>query len=55
MVLTAGSWPLQTQALNFNVPQELEKCINNFHMYYNTQHHGRKLSWLHHLSKGDIR
>jgi len=55
MVLTAGSWPLQTQSSNFNVPQELEKCVNHFQTYYNTQHHGRKLNWLHHLSKGDIR
>jgi len=25
MVLTAGSWPLQTQSSNFNIPMELEK------------------------------
>jgi len=25
MVLTTGSWPLQQQTSNFNVPQELEK------------------------------
>lgn len=55
LVLTAGSWPLQTQSSNFNVPVELEKCMNHFHAYYNTQHHGRKLSWLHHLSKGDLK
>jgi len=55
LVLTAGSWPLQTQASNFNIPLELEKCVNHFHTYYNQQHHGRKLAWLHHLSKGDIR
>lgn len=55
LVLTAGSWPLQTQSSNFNVPLELEKCVNLFQEYYNTQHHGRKLNWLHHLSKGDLR
>eukprot|EP01117_Protostelium_nocturnum_P003593 TRINITY_DN1480_c0_g1_i1.p1 TRINITY_DN1480_c0_g1~~TRINITY_DN1480_c0_g1_i1.p1 ORF type:complete len:629 (+),score=88.00 TRINITY_DN1480_c0_g1_i1:331-2217(+) len=54
-VLTAGSWPLQTQASNFNVPQELEKCINQFQSWYSSRHQGRKLAWLHHLSKGDIR
>lgn len=65
-VLTAGSWPLQAQTSSFNIPLEvsgevtihscqLEKCVNHFQAYYNTQHHGRKLSWLHHLCKGDIR
>ncbi|PRP88079.1 cullin-2 [Planoprotostelium fungivorum] len=54
-VLTAGSWPMQTQSTNFNVPQELEKCIQHFQNYYMEQHQGRKLAWLHHLSKGDIR
>jgi len=32
-----------------------KKCVNHFQAYYNSQHHGRKLSWLHHLSKGDVR
>jgi len=26
-----------------------------FQAYYNTQHQGRKLNWLHHLSKGEVR
>jgi len=55
LVLTAGSWPLQTQSSNFNVPLELEKCMNYFQQYYDLQRHGRKLAWLHHLSKGDLR
>ncbi len=55
LVLTAGSWPLQTQLINFTVPLELERCINLFTEFYNKQHQGRKLTWLHHLSKGDVR
>jgi len=55
LVLTAGSWPLQVQSSSFNVPQELEKCVDLFQAYYNSQHQGRKLNWLHHLSKGEIR
>eukprot|EP01121_Diplochlamys_sp_Union-15-3_P014839 TRINITY_DN4792_c0_g1_i2.p1 TRINITY_DN4792_c0_g1~~TRINITY_DN4792_c0_g1_i2.p1 ORF type:complete len:316 (-),score=32.95 TRINITY_DN4792_c0_g1_i2:85-999(-) len=55
LVLTAGSWPLQTQASNFNVPGELEKCMKIFSKFYNTLHNGRKLNWLHHLSKGDVK
>lgn len=55
LVLTAGSWPLQVQSSSFNVPQELEKCVDLFQAYYNSQHQGRKLNWLHHLSKGELR
>jgi len=55
LVLTAGSWPLQTKSSNFNVPLEIENCVKSFQAYYNTQHHGRKLAWLHHLSKGDLK
>jgi len=55
LVLTAGSWPLTAQTSTFNVPQEVEACVSNFVAYYNSQHHGRKLSWLHHLSKGDLK
>jgi len=55
LVLTAGSWPLQAQPSSFSVPQELEKCVDLFQSWYNLQHHGRKLNWLHHLSKGEVR
>jgi len=55
LVLTAGSWPLTAQVSSFNVPQELEKCVNNFSAYYGAQYTGRKVSWLHHLSKGDLK
>jgi len=55
LVLTAGSWPLTNQASNFNVPQELEKCVNHFLAYYNNEHHGRKLNWLHRLCKADVK
>jgi hypothetical protein len=55
LVLTAGSWPLTAQVSSFNVPQELERCVNNFTAYYSAQYTGRKVSWLHHLSKGDLK
>lgn len=55
MVLTAGSWPLQAQTNAFMVPQELEKCVNAFQTYYSGKQAGRKLQWLHHLSKGEIK
>ncbi|ELR25392.1 cullin 1, putative [Acanthamoeba castellanii str. Neff] len=55
LILTAGSWPLTAQSATFNVPQELERCVNNFTGYYNSQYTGRKVNWLHHLSKGDLK
>jgi hypothetical protein len=55
LILTAVSWPLAGQSSTFNVPQELEKCVNNFLSYYNNQYMGRKVNWLHHLSKGDLK
>jgi len=55
LVLTAGSWPLTVPTFNFNVPQELEKCVNHFTTFYSTKHSGRRLNWLHHLAKGDLK
>jgi len=55
LVLTAGSWPLTVPTFNFNVPQELEKCVNHFTAFYSTKHSGRRLNWLHHLAKGDLK
>lgn len=55
IVLTAGSWPLQGLNTTFNVPQELEGCVKLFLEFYSNKYQGRKLSWLHHLSKGEVR
>jgi len=55
LVLTAGSWPLSVQPSSFNVPQEIEKCVDHFTAFYSANHSGRKLSWLHHLAKGDLK
>merc|ERR1712150_267685 len=52
-VLSSGSWPFQ-QSFTFNLPKELERCINKFTGFYSQQHSGRKLNWLYQLGKGDI-
>eukprot|EP01116_Phalansterium_solitarium_P018270 TRINITY_DN4793_c0_g1_i1.p1 TRINITY_DN4793_c0_g1~~TRINITY_DN4793_c0_g1_i1.p1 ORF type:complete len:826 (+),score=399.02 TRINITY_DN4793_c0_g1_i1:355-2832(+) len=54
-VLTAGSWPLQTQPAAFQVPPELEVCLSAFSAYYASEHQGRRLSWLHALGKAELR
>ncbi|ORX96529.1 Cullin 1a [Basidiobolus meristosporus CBS 931.73] len=55
-VLTAGAWPLSQQSpSDFEVPLELEKSVANFSTFYNAHHNGRKLNWLWHLSKAEMR
>eukprot|EP00123_Amoebidium_parasiticum_P012952 comp21677_c0_seq1/m.30526 comp21677_c0_seq1/g.30526 ORF comp21677_c0_seq1/g.30526 comp21677_c0_seq1/m.30526 type:complete len:741 (-) comp21677_c0_seq1:329-2551(-) len=56
LVLQAGAWPLsQAGATSFSIPQELERCVQSFELFYGDKYTGRKLNWLHHLSKADIK
>jgi len=55
MILTSGTWPIPQGTPPFNIPIELERCLDQFHNYYNSVHRGRKLTWLHHLSKGEVK
>ncbi|KAF9433534.1 Cullin-2 [Entomortierella beljakovae] len=56
LVLTAGSWPVNsTQPLEFQCPDELEKSITNFTIFYDNRHSGRKLSWFWHWCRADVR
>ncbi|KAH6569972.1 hypothetical protein BASA60_007995 [Batrachochytrium salamandrivorans] len=55
LVLTAGSWPLVGNAVsNAQLPLEFENCSTQFTSFYNAIFSGRKLSWLHHLSKAEV-
>ncbi|XP_072027035.1 cullin-2-like [Amphiura filiformis] len=55
-VLTTGSWPLGQSALTpFAIPQELEKSVRMFEMFYSDKFPGRKLTWLHHLCTGELK
>ncbi|CAI2161539.1 18874_t:CDS:10 [Funneliformis geosporum] len=56
LVLTAGAWPLtQISATEFQLPTELEKSVTHFSTFYSNQHSGRRLTWLWHLSKADVK
>ena len=56
LVLTAGAWPLSQQSTTgILLPSELEKPIATFLDFYSKQHTGRRLSWLHHLAKAEVR
>ncbi|KAB7504069.1 Cullin-1 [Armadillidium nasatum] len=52
-VLSSGSWPFQ-QSQPFTLPHELERSVSRFTTFYSSQHSGRRLNWLYHLSKGEI-
>ncbi|CAG8586993.1 797_t:CDS:10 [Ambispora leptoticha] len=55
LVLGTASWPLQPSTTNFNIPEEVEKTFQRFKMFYQNKHSGRKLNWLFHLSKGELK
>ncbi|XP_032821523.1 cullin-2 [Petromyzon marinus] len=55
-VLQAGAWPLsQLPSTPFVIPQELEKCVRMFEIFYNDSFNGRKLTWLHYLCTGEMK
>ncbi|CAG8733875.1 28555_t:CDS:2, partial [Racocetra persica] len=55
LVLGTASWPLQPSTTNFTIPEELERTFQHFKMFYQHKHSGRKLNWLFHLSKGELK
>lgn len=56
MILQACAWPLsQTIVSNFAIPQMFEKALSQFEAFYSNRFSGRKLTWLHHLSNGDVK
>ncbi|KAJ3109444.1 hypothetical protein HDU97_006689 [Phlyctochytrium planicorne] len=56
LVLTAGSWPLANNMVtDVQLPVELETCVSEFSRFYGSVHNGRKIAWLYHLSKVDMK
>jgi cullin 1 len=54
-ILTTGAWPLQPPSSPFHLPVSLEKLYTRFQAFYGNQYSGRKLSWLFHLSDGELK
>ncbi|XP_046988438.1 cullin-1-like [Schistocerca americana] len=54
LVLSSGCWPYQISVQEFIVPTELQNPIQRFTQFYTTQHSGRKLIWMHSLSRGEL-
>ncbi|CAF1000203.1 unnamed protein product [Didymodactylos carnosus] len=53
MVLSSNSWPFSAPPA-FNLPTELKPTFDSFTEFYAAQHSGRKLTWLHQHSKGEL-
>ncbi|CAF0746367.1 unnamed protein product [Adineta steineri] len=53
MVLTSNSWSF-SEIPSLVIPVELKSTSNSFIDFYNHDHNGRKLLWLHQHSKGEL-
>lgn len=52
IVLATNAWPIQPPRTELTIPKEMMLCRERFHEFYNKKHNGRRLNWMHHLSKG---
>ncbi|GBM71016.1 Cullin-1 [Araneus ventricosus] len=52
-VISSSSWPFN-QSLTFSLPQELEQSVQQFTTFYCSRFNGRKLTWLHGMSRGEL-
>ena len=55
LVLGTANWPLQPQTTGFNLPEDLLKTYDRFQRFYNNKHSGRKMNWLFHLCRGELK
>ena len=53
-VLTTGSWPTQA-ACSCQLPREIERCCEDFNVFYLGKHTGRKLVWQTNMGTADIK
>ncbi|KAK6495673.1 hypothetical protein TWF481_002721 [Arthrobotrys musiformis] len=54
-VLSTSFWPLKPPNTSFKIPQAITKTYDQFQKFYFLKHSGRKLSWLWHLCRGDVK
>ena len=54
-ILGTGFWPLVPPTTKFTPPQDIVKAYERFNTFYASKHSGRKLTWLWHLCKGEMR
>lgn len=54
-ILGTGFWPLTAPSTPFTPPTEIAAEIERFTLFYKHKHDGRKLTWLWHLCKGEVK
>ncbi|KAL5007129.1 hypothetical protein ScPMuIL_015935 [Solemya velum] len=56
MVLQAGAWPIgQSNLPTFAIPQELERSVRMFELFYSQNFSGRKLTWMHTFCSAELK
>jgi hypothetical protein len=53
MILNSNAWLFSIPS-NVILPNELQLIFDHFNKFYKRMHNGRKLSWLHQYSKGEL-
>ncbi|KAL9057528.1 MAG: hypothetical protein Q9162_002260 [Coniocarpon cinnabarinum] len=54
-ILGTGFWPLNPPNTPFTPPNTIVKTYERFQNFYTQKHSGRKLTWLWHMCKGEVR
>ncbi|WWC71074.1 uncharacterized protein I206_105027 [Kwoniella pini CBS 10737] len=55
LVLGTNFWPLVPPQTDFDIPREIRSTYDRFTAFHNEVHQGRKLTWLWHVSKNELR
>ncbi|KAJ3281904.1 hypothetical protein HK104_011212 [Borealophlyctis nickersoniae] len=55
LICGVSAWPMTAPKQEFDVPIELLQRYERFQKFYTQKHEGRKLLWLFHLGKGDLK
>ncbi|RXK41513.1 Cullin 1 [Tremella mesenterica] len=55
LVLGTNSWPMVPQQTDFAVPREVQDVYDRFNKFHSDVHSGRKLTWLWHVSKNELK
>lgn len=55
LVLTWGAWPIRVPSTPFVPPPLVARSERLFAAFYAGLHHGRRLTWLYHMSKADVK
>ncbi|KAI8820745.1 Cullin [Fimicolochytrium jonesii] len=50
-----GQWPLNATTTKFNIPDDLLKTYERFQKFYQHKFSGRKLNWLFHLGRAELK